>query len=105
GGMGGGWGGGGEEGGWGRAGGGGLGRGEQAAIEAADHEGEQQQRRPDVTQPFEALLPGAARSRWQEGGPRHADDRDGDHVHGDRERARQNSGDKQLADVLLRDQA
>ena len=89
----------------GRAHAGRFGRGEQAAIDAADHEREQQQRRPDVLQRGQPLRPGRALARRQEARPRIADQRDGDHVHGDREHARQDAGDEQLADVLLGDQA
>ncbi len=81
-----------------------FGRGEHAAVDAADDEGEQQQRRPDVAQRREALRPRAARAGRQVARPRHADDRDGDHVHGDGEDAGQDAGDEQLADVLLGDQ-
>ena len=47
----------------GRAHAGRFGGGEQAAIDAADDEGEQQQRRPDVAQALEPLLPRSARTR------------------------------------------
>src|SRR6185503_7080897 len=45
-----------------------FGRGEHAAIDAADDEGEQEQRRPDIAQRLDALLPGTARAGRQEAG-------------------------------------
>ena len=87
------------------AGAGRLGRGEQAAVKAADDEDEQEQRRPDVAQRFEALLPRAARPGRQEVRPHPADDGDRHHVHHHGEDAGDDAGDEQLADVLLGDQA
>ncbi len=81
-----------------------FGCGEHAAIDAADDEGEQEQRRPDITQGLDALLPGAAGAGGQEARARGADDRDGDHVHGHRQNAWQHSGDEELPHVLLGDQ-
>jgi hypothetical protein len=86
------------------AGAGSLGRREQPAVDAADHEREQQHRRPDVAQRFEAFLPGVLRSGRQVVRPRRADDRDRDHVHDHREDAGNDTGNEQLADILLGDQ-
>ena len=81
-----------------------LGRREQSAIQSADDEHEQQQRRPDVAHRLGAFAPGAARRRRQIAGPDGTDHRDRRHVHADGEQSRQNARHEQLADVLLRDQ-
>ena len=82
-----------------------LGRREQAAVKAADHEHEQRKRGPDVAQRPEPLAPAAGRARRQKARPQDADGGDRQHVHRDREQARKNAGDEQLADVLLGDEA
>src|SRR5262245_26640242 len=80
-------------------------RQERQPVKAADHEYKQQQRRPDVFQRGTTLRPGAARTGWQEFRPSPSDDGDRGHVHADRQQAGNDSGDEQLADVLLGDDA
>ena len=80
-------------------------RQERQAVEPADHENEQQHRRPDVLQAAEALAPGGLGSGRQEVRAEPADQRDGDHVHCHREDAGNDAGDEQLSDVLLGDDA
>ena len=80
-------------------------RQERQAVKPADHEDEQQHRRPDVLQARKALAPGGLLTRRQEARTKPADQRDGQHVHGHREDAGNDAGDEQLADVLLGDDA
>src|SRR5260221_5234165 len=82
-----------------------LGRGEYAPMDPADHQHEQQQRRPHPARHREPLAPRAAPAGREKIRPDEAADGDGGAIHGHREEARENPGDEQLADVLLSDEA
>ena len=79
---------------------------ETAAIEPADHEDEQQQRRPDVLQRRQAARCQVLRSpAGRKPGRDPADDGDGGRCTCTIASSRQDAGDEQLADVLLGDDA
>ena len=76
-------------------------RQERQAVQPADDKDEQQHRSPDVPQPPKTFAPRGLRTGRQKARPEIADQRNRNHVHQHREQARNDSGDKKFADVLL----